>query len=159
MTSLMKHFGALKDHRHPSYITHPLPTIIGITIAAVICGAQDWYEIEDYGEQKAAWLGGFLDLSRGVPSHDTFRLFFAQAEAEALEKCFTDRVKEVVCLAEERIVSLDGKTLKDSKGADNSSFVHMVSAWCSTNKMVLGQQKVDDKSNEITAIPVGLIDP
>src|SRR5215213_800928 len=121
MTPLMKHFGVLKDHRHPSYVTHPLPTIIGITIAAVICGAQDWYEIEDYGKQKAAWLGGFLDLSNGVPSHDTIRLFFAQADPKALESCFSEWVKEVVSLAEERIVSLDGKTLRGSKAGGISS--------------------------------------
>ncbi|HEU0144876.1 MAG TPA: ISAs1 family transposase [Nitrososphaera sp.] len=150
----MKYFAAMKDHRHPSYTRHPLTTIIGITIAAVICGAKDWYDIEDYGREKATWLGQFLDISNGIPSHDTFRLFFLTCDPQALQDCFIEWVKEVADLAEGRIISVDGKTLKGSKRSEHNYFIHLVSAWCSTNNMVLGQQKVDQHSNEITAIPL-----
>jgi predicted transposase YbfD/YdcC len=154
MVSPMKYFAGMADHRHPSYITHPLPTIVGITIAAVICGAEDWYDVEDYGWEKKEWLGQFLDVSSGIPSHDTFNLFFQRVDAKALEQCFEQWVSEVATLAEGRIISVDGKTLRgssESKGP--GSFIHMVSAWCSENRLVLGQQKVSEKSNEITAIP------
>jgi predicted transposase YbfD/YdcC len=155
MVSPMKYFAVMPDHRHPSYIKHPLPTIVGITIAAVICGAEDWYDVEDYGREKKAWLSQFLDVSSGIPSHDTFNLFFQMADAKALEACFEKWVSEVVSLCEGRIISVDGKTLRgSSESKEPGSFIHMVSAWCSENHLVLGQQKVDDKSNEITAIPV-----
>jgi predicted transposase YbfD/YdcC len=154
MVSPMKYFAAMPDHRHPSYITHPLSTIVGVTIAAVICGAEDWYDVEDYGWEKKEWLGQFLDISGGIPSHDTFNLFFQRADAKALEGCFQNWVREVVSLCEGRIISIDGKTLKGSSATkETGSFIHMVSAWCAENHLVLGQQKVSEKSNEITAIP------
>lgn len=154
MVSPMKYFVQMTDHRHSSYITHPLPTIVGITIAAVICGAEDWYDVEDYGREKKEWLGQFLDVSRGIPSHDTFNLFFQKVDAQALERCFQQWVSEVATLAEDRIISVDGKTIRGSSPTkEPGSFIHMVSAWCAENHLVLGQQKVDDKSNEIIAIP------
>lgn len=154
MVSPMKYFAQMPDHRHPSYITHPLPTIIGVTIAAVICGAEDWYDVEDYGWEKKTWLGQFLDVSNGIPSHDTFNLFFQLVDAKALEECFENWVSEVVRLCEGRIICVDGKTLRgSSESKEAGSFIHMVSAWCSQNHLVLGQQKVNEKSNEITAIP------
>lgn len=155
MVSPMKYFAVMADHRPPSYITHPLPTIIGITIAAVICGAADWYDVEDYGREKRAWLGQFLDITNGIPSHDTFNLFFQLADAKALEACFENWVIEVASLCEGRIISLDGKTLRgSSKSKEPGSFLHVVSAWCTQNHLVLGQQKVEGKSNEITAVPL-----
>lgn len=154
MISPMKYFAAMPDHRHASYVTHPLSTIIGICIAAVICGAEDWYDVEDYGWEKKAWLGQFLDVSKGIPSHDTFNLFFQMADTRALEQCFQNWVSEVVSLCEGRIISVDGKTLRGSSPTkEPGSFIHMVSAWCSKNHLVLGQQKTEEKSNEITAIP------
>ena len=154
MVSPMKYFAGMPDHRHPSYITHPLPTIVGITISAVICGAEDWYDVEDYGLEKQTWLGQFLDVTNGIPSHDTFNLFFRMADTGALEQCFEKWVAEVVSLTEGRIISIDGKTLRGSSpGGEQGSFIHMVSAWCSENHLVLAQQKVSEKSNEITAIP------
>lgn len=154
MVSPMKYFAVMPDYRHPSYVTHPLPTIVGITIAAVICGAEDWYDVEDYGREKKAWLSQFLDVTNGIPSHDTFNLFFQRVDAKALEQCFEKWVSEVATLAEGRIISVDGKTLRgSSESKEPGSFIHMLSAWCSENHLVLAQQKVDDKSNEITAIP------
>jgi hypothetical protein len=114
MVSPMKYFAQMPDHRHPSYVTHPLATIVSITIAAVICGAEDWYDVEDYGIEKKEWLSGFLDVSKGIPSHDTFTLFFQRVDAKALEACFENWVGEVTTLAEGRIISIDGKTLRGS---------------------------------------------
>lgn len=154
MVSPMKYFAVMPDHRHASYLIHPLPTIIGITIAAVIGGAEDWYAVEDYGWEKKEWLSGFLDVRNGIPSHDTFNLFFQRVDASALEQCFENWVSEVATLAEGRIISIDGKTLRGStESKEPGSFLHMVSAWCAQNHLVLGQQKVNDKSNEITVIP------
>lgn len=112
MVSPMKYFAVMSDHRHPSYVTHPLPTLVGITMAAVICGAEDWYDVEDYGIKKREWLSGFLDMRNGVPSHDTFNLFFQKVDTKALEGCFQSWVSEVATLAEGRIISIDGKTLR-----------------------------------------------
>lgn len=150
----MKYFAAMEDYRKQGYVKHKMINIIAISIAAVICGAEDWYDIEDYGKEKYEWLKTFLDLSEGVPSHDTYNRFFSFANPQALERCFEDWINAIANLSEGRIISIDGKTLRGSKGTGRDNFIHMVSAWCNANNMVLAQQKVDDKSNEITAIPV-----
>lgn len=150
----MKYFAAMEDHRKQGYVKHKMINIIAISIAAVICGAEDWYDIEDYAKEKYEWLKTILDLSDGVPSHDTYNRFFSFANPKVLEDCFEDWINAIANLSEGRIISIDGKTLRGSKGADRDTFIHMVSAWCNANNMVLAQQKVNDKSNEITAIPV-----
>jgi len=152
MESPIKYFTSLNDFRQLGKVKHKLENIIAITIAAVICGCENWYEIEDYGKQKEPWLKTFLDLPYGVPTHDTYRRFFMWVNPEKLEQCFIEWIKSVCDITEGRIINIDGKCLRGSKG-DNASFVHMVSAWCNTNNMVLAQEKVDDKSNGITAIP------
>ena len=152
MKSPVKYFTSLNDFRQLGKVKHKLENIIAITIAAVICGCENWYEIEDYGKQKEPWLKTFLDLPDGVPTHDTYRRFFMWVNPKKLEQCFIEWIKSVCNITEGRIINIDGKCLRGSKG-DNASFVHMVSAWCNTNNMVLAQEKVDDKSNEITAIP------
>ena len=152
MESPIKYFTSLNDFRQLGKVKHKLENIIAITIAAVICGCENWYEIEDYGKQKEPWLKTFLDLPYGVPTHDTYRRFFMWVNPKKLEQCFIEWIKSVCDITEGRIINIDGKCLRGSKG-DNASFVHMVSAWCNTNNMVLAQEKVDDKSNEITAIP------
>jgi len=155
MESPMKYFAAMEDYRKQGYVKHKMINIIAISIAAVICGAEDWYDIEDYGKEKYEWLKTFLDLSDGVPSHDTYNRFFSFANPEALEGCFEDWINAIANLSEGRIISIDGKTLRGSKGADRDTFIHMVSAWCNANNLVLAQQKVDDKSNEIR--PLALV--
>ena len=152
MKSPIKYFTSLNDFRQLGKVKHKLENIIAITIAAVICGCENWYEIEDYGKQKEPWLKTFLDLPYGVPTHDTYRRFFMWVNPKKLEQCFIEWIKSVCDITEGRIINIDGKCLRGSKG-DNASLVHMVSAWCNTNNMVLAQEKVGDKSNEITAIP------
>jgi predicted transposase YbfD/YdcC len=123
-------------------------------MCAVICGADGWVGIENWGKAKQEWLESFLELPEGIPSHDTFGRVFAQIDMEGFQTCFVEWMKGVAQVSEGEIVAIDGKKLRRShdkkvgKGA-----IHMVSAWATENHMVLGQRKVDEKSNEITAIP------
>lgn len=152
--SIIDYFGGVEDPRTKEHkILHKLGDIIFITIAAVLCGADDWYEIEDYGNDKEHWLRTILELPSGIPSHDTFNRVFSMIDPQALEGCFMEWVKAIAVHSEDRIVSIDGKRLCNSGEQGSKAVIHMVSAWCNSNQMVLGQLKVSDKSKEITAIP------
>src|ERR1700749_1135483 len=129
-----------KEHK----ILHKFSDILFITIAAIICGSDDWYEIEEYATDKEAWLRTILELPSGIPSHDTFNRIFSIIDAQALENCFIEWVKALADLSEGRIISIDGKRLCNSGEQGSKSVIHMVSAWCNSNQMVLGQLKVDD---------------
>ena len=152
--SLLKHFEKLEDPRTEYLIEHRLIDIVGITICAVICGADSWVEIEQYGKSKVKWLKGFLELPNGIPSHDTISRLFAQLDPEQLQSCFLSWIKTIASLTSGEVIAIDGKTVRHSydKGK-NQGAIHMVSAWAAQNRLVLGQVKVDEKSNEITAIP------
>jgi predicted transposase YbfD/YdcC len=153
MRGLISFFEDMEDPRVERTQHHKFIDIITITIAAVICGCEDWNEIELFGNLKRPWLGEFLELPNGIPSHDTFNRFFAALDPESLQQCFLNWIQEVAEITEGRIVSIDGKRLSGSGTQGKKAIVHMVSAWCNTNNMVLGQVKTDGKSNEITAIP------
>lgn len=152
--SLLKHFENIDDPRKEYLIEHQLLDIIAITICAVICGAESWVEIEEYGYSKQEWLKQFLALPNGIPSRDTIRRLFAQLDPKQLQNCFLRWIKTVAQLTQGEVIAIDGKTLRHSydKG-QNKGAIHMVSAWASQNSLVIGQVKVDEKSNEITAIP------
>jgi predicted transposase YbfD/YdcC len=123
-------------------------------LCGVVCGANNWVEIEAYGKAKYEWLRQFLALPNGIPSHDTFGDVFARIDPEAFERCFPAWVNELVSLSGGQVVAIDGKTLRGaSDSGAGKRAIHMVSAWASANGLVLGQVKVDEKSNEITAIP------
>ncbi|MDR1011411.1 MAG: ISAs1 family transposase [Opitutaceae bacterium] len=153
MESPIKYFKKLKDPRVERTKRHHMDALIFITIASVICGAQTWEDIANYGKKKELWLKQYLRLPNGIPSHDTFNRFFSMLDPKQLEECFLEWIKSVAQLTQGEVVSIDGKTLRGTMTRGDKSFVHMVSAWASVNNMVLGQVKVDDKSNEITAIP------
>lgn len=158
MSSIIEHFGNLPDPRIKEHKKeHKLIDIIFITVAAVICGAEDWYDIEEYGEYKEGWLRTVLELPNGIPSHDTFNRVFSLIDPAALQQCFISWVQSLAKISEGQIVSIDGKRLCQSGEQGKKAIIHMVSAWSNANSMVLGQLKVNDKSNEITAIP-GLLD-
>jgi predicted transposase YbfD/YdcC len=125
-----------------------------LTICAVICGADTWVDIETYGRAKYDWLKKFLELPNGIPSHDTFSRVFARLNPEQFQQCFLNWIKSISNITSGEVVAIDGKTLRHSydKQSDKGA-IHMVSAWATTNRLVLGQVKVDEKSNEITAIP------
>lgn len=152
--TLLSHFSTLEDPRIDYLIDHLLLDIVAITICAVICGAENWVEIEAYGHSKADWLKTFLALPNGIPSHDTISRLFTRLDPAQLQDCFVSWVKTIVQLSAGEVVSIDGKTARRSydKGKGKGA-IHMVSAWAGENRLVLGQVKVDDKSNEITAIP------
>jgi predicted transposase YbfD/YdcC len=151
MTNPISYFSTLSDPRVDRTKEHLMEDIIFITIAAVICGAETWNEIEDFGKSKESWLGQYLQLPSGIPSHDTFNRFFSALDPQAFEQAFLSWVKDVVRLTEGEVISIDGKTLCGTKGSKRA--VHLVSAWSSANQLSLGQIKVGEKSNEITAIP------
>jgi predicted transposase YbfD/YdcC len=125
-----------------------------IAICAVICGADSWEDIEDFGKSKKEWLEGFLELADGIASHDTFARIFARINAEEFQGRFLRWVEFIAQKTEQEIVAIDEKKLRRSfDSAFGKSAIHMVSAWAANNRLVLGQVKVEDKSNEITAIP------
>ncbi len=151
---LLEHFQTLEDPRAEYLLEHQLLDIIGLTICAVICGADTWVDIEQYGKAKESWLSGFLELPNGIPSHDTIARLFAALNPAALQDCFLSWVKAIAQLSEGEVMAIDGKTLRHSYGqGGRKGAIHMVSAWASQNRLVLGQEKVDEKPNEITAIP------
>jgi len=151
---LKEHFSALDDPRAQHSIEHLLLDIVLITICAVICGADTWVEIEHYGIAKQEWLETFLELPNGIPSHDTFERMFARLRPEQLQQCFLNWVQAVFNITDGQLINIDGKTLRGSYDrGSKKGMIHMVSAWASQNRLVLGQRKVNEKSNEITAIP------
>lgn len=154
LESLEKHFEGLEDPRSASRIEHHLMDIVLITICAVICGAEDWGEVAEYGLAKQSWLASFLALPNGIPSHDTFNRLFARIDPTQLQQCFLNWVQAVYQITAGQVIAIDGKTLRGScERGNRRSLIHMVSAWATENRLVLGQRKVDEKSNEITAIP------
>lgn len=133
---------------------HLLLDILVIAICAVICGADTWVEMEAYGRAKEQWRRRFLLLPHGIPSHDTFARVLARLKPEELQQCFLRWMQAVSEVTHGEVVAIDGKTLRRSfDRAAGKGAIHMVSAWASANRVVLGQQQVDEKANEITAIP------
>jgi predicted transposase YbfD/YdcC len=148
------HFSSLSDPRAQHSIDHLLIDIVVITICAVICGAESWVDIENFGHAKHPWLCEFLELPHGIPSHDTFERLFARLQPDELQQCFLGWVEAVHEISVGKIVAIDGKTLRGAyERGGRTSMIHMVSAWATQNRLVLGQRKVSEKSNEITAIP------
>ena len=157
---LLDHFASVRDPRGPN-LRHRLFDIFVIALCAVISGAEGWEDMEEYGHAQADWFKQFLALPHGIPSSDTFRRVLSRLDPAQLTQCFinwTDGLRES---ADGEHVAIDGKTLRRSfdRAADKGA-IHMVSAWASANGLVLGQLKIDDKSNEITAIPylLGLLE-
>ena len=153
MTGFIEQFGNIPDPRIDRTKKHKLIDILFITIAAIICGCDEWEEIELYGQKKEAWLRKYLELPNGIPSHDTFNRTISSIDPTIMQECFVEWVQGIVKLSEGEVVNLDGKRLCGSGKDGKESIVHMVSAWSDANNMILGNYKVDDKSNEITAIP------
>ena len=154
ITTLETHFSSIHDPRSQDRIEHNLNDILIITICAVICGADTWGEIESFGNSKQQWFSGFLELKNGIPSHDTFERLFARLKPEELQHCFLNWIQSVFQLTDGQVIAIDGKTLRGAYERGKSrSLIHMVSAWATENRLVLGQCKTQEKSNEITAIP------
>lgn len=153
--TIIEHFSKLSDPRkHTKKNDHKLIDVFVIAICGIICGADTWTAVAEYGEAKEDWLGTFLELPNGIPSHDTFSRIFGLIDPQQFQECFVSWVQAVSEVIESEIISIDGKTLRRSYDThSNKAAIHMVSAWASECNLVLGQLKTEEKSNEITAIP------
>jgi predicted transposase YbfD/YdcC len=152
MDNPLKYFSELRDPRVERNREHLLEEILLIAIAAVLSGAESWNDMSDYGKAKQEWLKTFLTLRSGIPSHDTFNRVFSALDPEEMERGFADWIGSIARLTAGEVVAIDGKALCGTREG-GKKIVHMVSAWAEGNGLVLGQRRVDEKSNEITAIP------
>lgn len=152
--NLLDHFSALRDPREPWRVLYPLPEILLLILCGTLTGMDDFVEIKLWGEERLEFLRRFLPYERGIPAHDTLNDVVNALDPELFKACFTSWV-EALRDAEPEIIALDGKTSRRtharSKGREP---LHLVSAWASRQRLVLGQQAVDTKSNEIVAIPL-----
>ncbi len=151
---LQECFADLEDPRREHGRRHNLWDIIALTICAVAGGADSWVEVEQYGHDKRDFLDTFLELPNGIPAHDTLGRVFARLSPEAFRAGFLRWTAALSTATAGRFIAVDGKTLRHSfDTASGQGALHLVSAWASANHLLLGQQAVDGKSNEITAIP------
>ena len=149
------YFADLADPRQEDRCDHKLIDILFIAVCAVICGADGFTDVEEFGLAKETWLRQFLELPHGIPSHDTFGRLLARLNPNAFQQCFLDWVRSVAEITEQEIVPIDGKTLRRSHDkANGQRAIELVSAWTRSNRLMLGQIKVAGDSNEITAVPL-----
>ena len=150
---ILRHMTQIPDPRRHNRL-HPLGDLITIAIFAVICGADGWVEVAEYGRRKLDWLKSFLSLPNGIASHDTFGRVFARLKPEELERCFMAWMSCLVELSGGKLVAIDGKSLRQSfeHAWDKSGMAHMVSAFVAANKMVFAQVKTEGKGQELEAI-------
>lgn len=152
--SILEHFSEVEDPRVEYLVDHQLIDIITIALCGIIAGADNWTEVAQFGREKRVWLAEFLSLSHGIPSHDTFGRVFAKLDPEQFQNSFLKWVQAVFEITGGQVIPIDGKKVRRSHDRTNDQeAIWMVSAWAAENKLVLGQVKVEDKSNEITAIP------
>jgi predicted transposase YbfD/YdcC len=152
--SLFERMREIVDPRREHQKFHSLYEILVIAICAVLCGAEHWTEMEEYGAAKQEWLATFLELKHGIPSHDTFRRVFMLLDTVELKSVFVGWISAAVNLSQGTLVNIDGKTLRGNKAPrQGKKALSVVSAWVSEQSVVLGQIKCAEKSNEITAIP------
>ncbi len=151
---LLSHFSSLEDPRGKQGREHAFISIVLIAILGTLGGAQGWEDIETYGISHQQWLETFLDLGNGVPRADTYRRVFERLNPEALQRCFLSWIEHLLEEIGAQVISIDGKRVRGSYDREQKqSALHLVSAWASENRLLLGQMKVEGKSNEITAIP------
>jgi predicted transposase YbfD/YdcC len=154
INSLKHHLSNVEDPRIDRKKLHLLEDILLLTVMAVICGCEGWEEIELFGKTRLPFLKEHLSLPNGLPSHDTIRRVFMRLKPKSFETMFLRWASSLGSSDEADIVSIDGKTVRGSRDKFHAKkAIHLVSAWANANQIVLGQVKVDDKSNEITAIP------
>lgn len=150
---IQDHFATLTDPRRRK-VTYPLINIVVIAVCAVICGADDFVAIAEYGSKKRKWFARFLDLKEGIPSHDRFNAILAAIKPAEFEQCLLSWITALHDITGGQVIAIDGKTLRRSFDVGSGkAAIHMVSAWATANHISLGQVVVDAKSNEITAIP------
>jgi predicted transposase YbfD/YdcC len=154
-SSIETHFAGLPDPRNDRGKRHKLSDMIILAVTGVICCADSWSDVADFGRAKIKWFRTFLDLPHGIPSQDTFERVFARLDPEAFERCFMEWTAALAGSSAGKLVAIDGKKIRHSfhHAWDQSTAAHLVSAFVVDNAMVLGQLAVDCKENEIVAIP------
>lgn len=152
--SFFAHFANLEDPRVDRTRLHKLGDIVFIAVCAALSGANTFVAMATFGQEKHDWLKRYLELPHGIPSHDTFGRLFAALDRERFLDCFLSWVGAIHEVTDRQLVSIDGKTARASLDtAKGKGPVHVVSAWASENRLLLGQVAVAEKSNEITAVP------
>lgn len=154
VSKLVSIFGSVEDPRSDINKLHNLADILLIGIISVICGAETWKQMIEFANSKVKFLSTFLELPNGIPSEDTINRVFSSIDSSKFETCFIDWVNSISELSKGQVIAIDGKALRGAKSNGKKSPVHMVSAWANQNNLVLGQVRVNEKSNEITAIPI-----
>ena len=147
-------FATLHDPRVQGRCAHRLLDIVTITLLAVMCGAEDWTDVEEFGQTRADWLQTFLELPGGIPSHDTFQRVFGLLDRSQFAACLFQWTQAIHEATGGKLIAIDGKALRRSFAKKSGkAMLHLVTAWSSENGLTLGQVAVEDKSNESTAIP------
>jgi len=151
---LIEHFSILPDFRVDRTKKHNLTDILFIAVCTMICGGEGFTDMEDFAETKEDWLRQYLELPGGIPSHDTFRRIFSILDPEEFMACFMRWTESLHAATKGEVIALDGKTIRHSFDTlSGKPPLHVISAWASENGIALGHVKVDEKSNEITALP------
>jgi predicted transposase YbfD/YdcC len=151
-TNFLDSFGAMEDKRLERNCLYTISEILLVTFLAVICGAEGWQDVENYGKAKIDYLRCYLPYRNGIPSDDTVRRFFRSVDSESFKQIFCKWVSSIAIAINAKVIAIDGKSSRRSYDGDGA-MLHMVSAFATEARIVLGQEKVADKSNEITAIP------
>jgi predicted transposase YbfD/YdcC len=155
--ALIEHLQQINDPCIERTKRHKLIDIVAIAVCATVCGAEAWTEMEEFGEAKEQWFRRFLELPHGISSHDTFRRVFMLLKPSEFQRSFLSWVKELAAVVTAELINIDGKQLRGSRNRqdkrDGKEGLRRVSAWASEQRLVLGQVKAQEKSNEITAIP------
>ena len=153
--TLQEHFATLEDPRVERTKRHQLLAIITIALGAVICGADTWVDVEEFGHAKRAWLETFRELPNGIPSHDTFGRVFGRLDPEQFQACFLSWFQAINTVLPAQQIAIDGKTARRSHDHGvGKAAIQMVSAWATETHLVLAQRHVKEHSNEQTALPV-----
>lgn len=150
--NILDRFGQIKDPRKDINKLHRLDEILFIALCSTLAGGEGFDDMEDFGRHKKQWLRQFLKLEHGIPSHDTFRRVFSLIRPDQFMDALVEWTQAIREQIAREVVAIDGKSLRRS-GRTKESMVHVISAWATTNRLVLGQIRVDEKSNEITAVP------
>ena len=152
---IIEGFSSMRDPRLDRKKLYPLIEIIFLTICAVVSGSNHFTDIQVFGEARLDWLRKYLPFENGIPSHDAIGYFFSRLDPQHFKEKFVAWINSVAEVSKGEIVAIDGKTVRRSHDrASNTKAIHMISAWARNAHLVLGQRKVDEKSNEITAIPL-----
>ena len=151
-TGLIDYLSIIDDPRVQRTREHKLIDVLVIGVCCVICGGEGFNDMETFGKAKQEWFKGFLELPSGIPSHDTFNRIFSAIDPKKFTECFVEWTETLRSKLGREVVAFDGKALRRA-GKKGASMTYIVSAWATENGLTLGQVKVKDKSNEITAIP------